>query len=170
MVVNETEKQKDDLLLTLGLGYLSQFLGQRVNELVLAYGRRKGFSRMRVSYGYVIQHLVESDRPISRTGSELARRMGVTQQAASKSVLELQKMGVVKITRSKDPRAKEVSLTNRGWEMVRSVRKFRAGFETKLRRHLGARRYAETQQALRECLQLLGGVERINSRRVCEPK
>lgn len=164
------EKQKDDLLLTLGLGYLGQFLGQRLNELVLAHGKRKGFTRMRESYGYVIQHLVESDRPISRTGSELARRMGVTQQAASKSVLELKKMGVVKITPAEDPRAKEVSLTNHGWEMVQSVRKFRVSLEMKLLNHLGSHRYTETQHALRDCLQLLGGVERIRSRRIREPQ
>jgi DNA-binding MarR family transcriptional regulator len=165
MVVN----QKKDLLLTLGLGYLGQFLGQRLNELVLAGGRQKGFSEMRASHGYVIQHLVESDRPVSRTGTELARRMGVSQQAASKSIAELARLGVVEVTQSKDRRAKEIGLSSRGWQGVQRARRHRARLEERLRRHVGARRYSGAQATLRDCLKLLGGVERIRSRRMRQP-
>ena len=167
MVVNRTE---EDLFLALGLSYLGQFLGQRVNELVIASGKRKGYREMRASHGYVIQHLVEADRPVSRTGTELARRMGVSQQAASKAVRELASLGVVEIRRLADRRAKEVRLSARGWEIVLHARKSRTALEEKLVRHVGARRYAKAQRTLRDCLTLLGGVERIRSRRIRQPE
>ena len=166
MVVNRAE---EDLFLALGLAYLGQFLAQRVNELVIARGKRKGYREMRASHGYVVQHLVESDRPVSRTGTELARRMGVSQQAASKDVGELVQLGVVEIRRLADRRAKEVRLSERGWQMVLHARRSRAEIESELLRHVGARRYAHAQRTLRDCLELLGGVERIRSRRVRQP-
>jgi DNA-binding MarR family transcriptional regulator len=170
MVVNRTRTPGEDLFLQLGLAYLSQFLAQRVNELVLAGGKRQGFREMRISHGYLIQHLVESDCPVSRTGTELARRLGVSQQAASKSVGELARLGVVEIRRLADRRAKEVCLSKRGWEMVLQARKSRAGIEAKLIRQVGSRRYRDAQRTLSDCLELLGGVDRIRSRRVREPE
>ena len=74
------------------LGYLAFFLGQRVNELVVGRLMRAGFKQSRESHGYVVQHLIERDRSIS----ELARRMGVTQQAASKiTAAEMIRLGIL---------------------------------------------------------------------------
>ncbi len=166
MVVNH----EDDPLSTLGLAYLGQFLGQRVNELIVTAGKRKGFSEMRESHGYVIQHLVGSDRPVSRTGTEIARRMGVSQQAASKLILELKRIGAVRISASEDRRAKEVSLTERGWSAVLYARRRRAGLEARLLRRVGARRYADARETLGECLRVLGGTDRIRSRAIRQPE
>ena len=160
----------DDPLAALGLGYLGQFLGQRVNELVLASGRRQGFARMRMSQGYVIQHLVAKDHPVSRTGSELARRMGVSQQAASKTVAELVDLGVLEVTESKDRRKKQVSLSARGWDAVQRARADRARVEKRLLKEVGIRRYAQAQSTLRKCLVVLGEADRIRSRRVRQPE
>ncbi len=44
MIVKRAEKPEGDVFLTLGLGYLGQFLGQQVNELVLAGGKAVGAS------------------------------------------------------------------------------------------------------------------------------
>lgn len=170
MVVKCTEPRNDDLLLTLGLGYLGQFLGQRINELILTGSRRKGSTHMRASHGYVIQHLVTADHPVSRTGSELARRMGVSQQAASKMIAELVRLGAVEVTASADRRAKQVSLSASGWAAVQQTRRNRAQLEGRLRRGIGEKQYAEAQKALRKCLALLGGVEKIRSRRIREPE
>ena len=169
MVVYQAKKSAEDIFLTLGLAYLGQFLGHRVNELILAGSQRKGHLQIRTSHGYVIQHLVESDHPVARTGTELARRMGVSQQAVSKTVRELVRLGVAEMTRSRDGRAREVCLNQRGWEMVLDARQARAGIEARLRRCLGDRRYAEAQRALRECLKMVGGIEGIRSRRIRQP-
>ena len=73
----------------LDLGYLAFFLGLRVNQLVLEQMHAAGFDNVRESHGYVIQRLIEEERTIT----ELARRMEVTQQAASKFVAELVVLG-----------------------------------------------------------------------------
>ena len=169
-VAKKGARREDGLLMTLGLGYLGQFLGQRVNELVIAGGKRKGFTQMRASHGYVIQHLVETDSPVARTGSDLARRMGVTQQAASKAIAELVRLGVVEVTASEDRRAKQVSLSTSGWAAVQWARRYRARLEDRLLRGVGAKQYAQAQETLRECLTLLGGVDRIRSRRIRQPE
>jgi DNA-binding MarR family transcriptional regulator len=170
MVVQRSGKPQDDLFLTLGLGYLGQFLAQRVNELVLASCERKGFSGMRTSHGYVVQHLVETDRPVPRTGTDLARRMGVTQQAVSKTIAELVRLGVVEITPAEDRRAKQVSLSARGWDAVQQARQSRSRVEDRLLRHIGPQRYSEVQSTLRDCLTLLGGVNRIKRRKIRQPE
>src|SRR6185312_476504 len=161
--------KNEDVFSQLGLGYLGQFLAERVNELVLADCRRKGFPSMRVSHGYIVQHLVTASGPVSRTGSELARRMGVTQQAASKAVAELVRLGVVEIAEAPDKRAKNIRLTTRGWEGVQYSRRSRRRLEAKLERQLGMKRYLETRKALRECITTVGGAGRIQSRRVRQP-
>jgi DNA-binding MarR family transcriptional regulator len=166
MVVEQATREKDDLLMALGLGYLGQFLGRRVNELVLANGKLKNFTQMRTSHGYVIQHLVETDHPVSRTGSDLARRMGVSQQAASKAIAELVRLGAVEVTGSSDRRAKQVSLSASGWAAVQQTRRYRALLEDRLRQSVGTKQYAKAQKILRDCLILLGGADRIRSRRI----
>jgi DNA-binding MarR family transcriptional regulator len=159
----------EDVFSQLDLGYLGQFLAQRINELVLSDCRRTGFPSMRVSHGYIVQHLVTSSGPVSRTGSELARRMGVTQQAASKAVAELVRLGVVEIEEAPDRRAKNIRLTTRGWEGVQYSRRSRSRLEAKIGRQLGMKRYLETKKALRDCITMIGGVGRIQSRRVRQP-
>jgi len=170
MVVIRASLRNDDLFVTLGLGYLGQFLGARMNDLILANNQRRGFAQMRASYGYVIQHLVDADHPVPRTGSELARRMGVSQQAASKMIAELIQLGAVEVEASADRRAKKVSLTASGWAAVQQARRYRARLEGRLMRAVGAKRYTEAQKTLRACVILLGGVERIRSRRIREPQ
>lgn len=171
MVVNRKQKP-EGILAILGIGYSGLFLGQRMNELIIAQCRRCGFPQMRESHGYVIQHLVGKDGPVARTGSELARRMGVSQQAASKAVAELVRLGVVRIVPppdGADRRAKLLQLTDIGWQGVTEARRARERLERQLEKKLGTARYAATRAALRECLGLMGGVERIQNRQIQMP-
>jgi len=173
MVVNKNRRRQDDVLASLGIGYLGLFLGQRMNEIIIAQSRRRGLPQMRESYGYVIQHLVGKDGRVARTGSELARRMGVSQQAASKAVTELVRLGVVCIVPppdTADRRAKLLTLTDIGWARVTEARRAREHLEMQLERQLGTARYASIRTALRECLGLMGGVARIRNRQVRPPE
>ena len=61
----------------LDLAYLGLFLGLRVNELVMDRMAASGFTNVRESHGFVIQHLIDAERTIT----ELAELMEVTQQA-----------------------------------------------------------------------------------------
>jgi DNA-binding MarR family transcriptional regulator len=146
----------------LDLGYVGFFLGLRINELVSARLAAEGFGEVRESHGYVIQHLIEEERSIT----ELARRMEVSQQAASKAIAELVRLGVVEAIVSKDRRTKRIRLSNRGWRSIRFVRKVRSQIERRLIRAVGASQYDETRTILLQCFDELGGIGRIRSRRI----
>jgi DNA-binding MarR family transcriptional regulator len=152
-------------LAELDLGYLCLFLGMRVNELVTRRGKTAGFADLRQSHGYVVQHLIES----SRTITELARRMEVTQQAASKSVAELIRLGVLEAEPGEDRRERRIRLSERGWQAVRTARRHRREIERRLLRALGAARYQRAKSILIEALEALGGAGRIRTRRVRQP-
>jgi hypothetical protein len=94
----------------LDLAYLALFFGLRVNELVMQRMAGAGFRGVRESHGYLMQHLIEADRSIT----ELARRMHVTQQAASKAVAELIGLRILEAAPAKDRRSKSIRLSERG--------------------------------------------------------
>jgi DNA-binding MarR family transcriptional regulator len=159
-------KARSDLHTQLDLGYLALFLGLRVNQLVKERLQAAGFENVRESHGYVIQHLIEGERSIT----ELARRMEVTQQAASKVVAELVELGVITMAPSADRRAKRVRLSLRGWRVIRMGRQIRGEIEARLRGVVGAAQYDSTKAVLFAGLEALGGMERVRSRRVAPPQ
>jgi DNA-binding MarR family transcriptional regulator len=150
----------------LDLAYLGMFLGLRVNDLVIERGRKAGLVDMRESHGYVIQHLIESERSIT----DIARRMEVSQQAASKAVAELVQLGVVELRPSDDRRERLVRLTSRGWNAIRVTRSVRRQIDNKLRKIAGSGDYATAKRVLTACLEALGDVERIRQRRIRTPR
>jgi DNA-binding MarR family transcriptional regulator len=162
MVVDSTVKIEPRL----DLGYLALFLGLRVNELVTNRMHARGFTGIRESHGYVIQHLIEGERSIT----ELARRMEVTQQAASKAIAELVRVGAVEIDHGADRRVKTVRLSSMGWESVHETRKIRRELEKRLIRIAGAEKYESARSVLSTCLDGLGGMETVRSRRIIQPK
>ena len=166
MVVKSTDVDRARVDLTrLDLAYLGFFLGLRVNELVLEKGVAAGFRGMRESHGYVVQHLIESDRSIT----ELARRMNVSQQAASKSIAELVKHGVVESRPASDRRARRIRLSKRGWDAVRSSRRIRRTIEIRLQRAVGEKPYDDAKATIMACLDALGGLSRVRTRRIRMP-
>jgi DNA-binding MarR family transcriptional regulator len=150
----------------LDLGYLALFLGQRVNHLVAQRLVRAGFKDVRESHGYVVQHLIERGRSIS----DLARRMGVTQQAASKTIAEMVRLGIVEAKTAEDRRAKVIRISERGWESIRFSRRARAVLDRRLERVFVAGRYRRMKADLIACLTELGGLQRIQARRVRQPQ
>ena len=159
-------KARGEVISQLDLGYLALFLGLRVNQLVMERMRAEGFQDVRESHGYVIQHLIEKERSIT----ELAQRMEVTQQAASKVVAELAELGVLDIVPGSDRRAKKVRLSLRGWNVVRRSRQIRRQVEGRLIHAAGAEQYEAAKSILSTCLETLGGMDRVRSRRVTPPQ
>jgi DNA-binding MarR family transcriptional regulator len=151
---------------TLDLAYLAFFLGLRVNELVRDRGHARGFRGMRDSHGFVIQHLIESDRTIT----ELAGRMEVSQQAASKSIADLVKRGIVESLPAGDRRAKTIRLSKRGWAAVRFGRSARRMIDAKLKRAVGTRDYERARRVLLACLKSAGGIGRVRARSIRAPR
>jgi len=133
-------------------------------------GRRlaaAGHPDLRISHGFVVQHVVEG--PV-RIG-DLAARMGVTQQAASKAVAELERLGY--LDRTPDPadaRARRVGLSARGEEAVAATRAIRAELQRELADALGADRVEQARRTACDLLERLGSAEAVRTRRVPQPR
>lgn len=69
-----------------------------------------GHADLRTSHGYVVQHVVEGPRPVG----EIATRMGITQQAVSKTVGELVGIGYLERTTDRPTRGSGSSDSPRG--------------------------------------------------------
>jgi DNA-binding MarR family transcriptional regulator len=150
----------------LDLAYLGFFVGRRVNELVVQRLIKAGYTNVRETHGYVLQHLIGSERSIS----DLARRMGVTQQAASKTIAEMVHLGILEATTAADRRAKMIQISARGWDSIHFSRRARAQIDRRLTKAVGIEDYRRVRDCLVACLAELGGVQRVRSRRVPQPR
>ena len=126
-----------------------------------------GFEDARFADGVVFQHLVGG--PV--TISTLAERLGVTQQAASKSVADLEKRGY--LSREPDPadaRARQVVLTSRGEGVIAAARTHRAALDAELRRKLGDDRVEAARRLLVDTLEVFGATPTLRARAARPPR
>jgi DNA-binding MarR family transcriptional regulator len=152
---------------TLDLGHLALFVGQAVAASVQQAIEKAGFGGLRFSHGFVIQHLVDEPRTIG----ELARRMGVSQQAASKVVAELEALGYVERTGDDgDARIRRVGLSRRGRAAIAAGRRARLRLEQRLETRCGAADMAAARDLLSRALTELGGADAVRARRVAQPR
>jgi DNA-binding MarR family transcriptional regulator len=143
----------------------ASLLADAHNARVLQALREAGCGDTRLGHGYVVQRLLAGPSSIG----EIAGALGVTQQAISKTVGELERAGYV--ARAADPRDARrhlVSLTERGHEMVEVARRARAGFLADVERRVGAERLAAATDALHEALDVAGALEPAR-RRLARP-
>jgi DNA-binding MarR family transcriptional regulator len=151
----------------LDLGHLALFVGYAFAEAVQAKIAEKGFAGLRFSHGFVVQHLVGGERTIG----ELATRLEVTQQAASKVVVELEGLGYVeRVADEGDGRVRRVRLTEQGRAVIAYSRKVRADLERRLAARHGEEALAAVRVLLAEVLESLGGAEAVRRRRVVAPR
>jgi DNA-binding MarR family transcriptional regulator len=125
-----------------------------------------GLGELRFNDGVVIQHVLAG--PLSITA--LAERMGVTQQAASKTVADLERRGL--LTRRPAPddgRAKNLVLTERAEHAVEQTRRHRAALEAELTTEFGAGRVADARDLLAAILTRFDADDAIRHRRVRPP-
>jgi DNA-binding MarR family transcriptional regulator len=147
---------------SLDTGYLALFVGGRVNAIVMERLAARGYDDLKESDGYVFQHLVDGSRSIS----ELARRMGVTQQAASKQIADLVQRALVTVRPARDSRARDVALAERGRKVLAETRKLRRDIESDLSAACTKRNLRITREALAAILTHLGGLSAVRERRV----
>jgi DNA-binding MarR family transcriptional regulator len=148
------------------LSLASLFAGWAMADEVQRRLAASGFGDARFADGVLIQHVVDGPRTIG----DLAERLGVTQQAASKAVADLERRGYV--ARTPDPadaRARRVGLTARGEAVVASAREHRAGLAAEVASALGPERAEAARQALLDVIELLGAQPALRSRRVRPP-
>ena len=140
---------------------LVSLAGTAANQHLLRRLHEDGYPGVRTSHGYMIQNLIDE----TPTVGELAGRLGVTQQAASKVVVEMEAMGLV--TRAYDPsdsRVRRVALTPHGQALLTAGRKARAALEQAIAAQVGD--LAAAKRALLRLLDHTGDLAGITRRRV----
>jgi DNA-binding MarR family transcriptional regulator len=148
------------------LSLASLFAGWALADELQRRLETAGLGRLRMADGLVFQHLVGGPRAIG----ELAERMGVSQQAASKAVADLERRGYVR--RAADPadgRSRRAELTASGEAAVEAGRRERAAIEAELAERLGPRRVEAARRTLVDVVDALGGAGAIRGRRVRPP-
>jgi DNA-binding MarR family transcriptional regulator len=151
---------------SIDLPTLAWLAGAAANEYLLTRLREGGHPQIRNSHGYVFQHLIGGPRAIG----ELAERLGVTQQAASKVVLELEQLGyVVRGADARDSRIKRVALSASGRKVIERSRAARTALEKKLVDVVGERSVATARKVLAALLEQSGGTAAVSGRRVRPP-
>ena len=141
---------------------LLSLAGTIANDAVLAAFRDEGIE-LRPAHGYVFQRLLTGEKSIT----DLAADLGMTQQGASKHVLELERMGMVsRVVSPDDRRARHVRLTDAGREAIDVARAARAAFEERLRHLLGDDVLRVTRDALAALLDDEGVSAQIAGREI----
>ena len=128
-----------DFGILLGLAYTS-FVGELHEELAA-----RGFHDLGSAYGYVFRAL--STGPMRP--SQLAERLGVTNQGAFKILEEMQARGYVE--RAPDPddgRATLIRLARRGRDALASARRFHRRYERRLSAEIGKGQARELRRLL----------------------
>lgn len=158
------EQPIDETDLDLTLAAL--FAGYALNDEVQRRLHAAGFEGLRFSHGFLVQHLVAGERTVG----ELAELMGVTQQAVSKTVGELETLGYLdRRARAGDARVRLVALTQKGRRAIETARAARAEVVAELRSELGPRRVDAATALLRDVLRAQGAMPDIRRRRVRLP-
>ena len=149
------------------LSLASLFAGWAMADEIQRRLASAGFDDVRFNDGVVNQHLIAGPLTIGA----LAERLGVTQQAASKSVADLERRGYVE--RAPDPddaRARLVGLTDRGRGVIAAAREQRAALGGELAERLGERRVESARRLLLDVVADLGGEAAVRGRRVRPPQ
>jgi DNA-binding MarR family transcriptional regulator len=151
---------------SLDVTLLSLFAGWAAADDIRQRLERRGFEGIRFGDGLIFQHLVGADRTIT----ELAARMEVTQQAASKAVADLQRRGWVSLNVDPaDARARRVALREHGLAAVEAARAVRAELVAELTADCGATDMAAARRVLGTMIGRTGGEIAVRSRRVMPP-
>lgn len=151
----------------LDTGTLALFVGHAAAALVQEQLAGQGFGDLRFSHGYVFQHLIDD----SPTVGELAVRLDMTQQGASKAVAELERLGYCeRVADAADARVRRVRLTGRGRDALTASRRARAALEGRLADRFGEQDLAEHRDLLIRLLDDLGGTAAVERRAVRPPR
>ncbi len=104
---------------TTDLGLLSLVVATGVTERISERLAAAGFDDVRDSHGYVVQGLLAGDTTVTQLGA----RVGISAQAVSKTVRELERAGyVARGTDASDRRSRPLRLTARGEQLVEASR------------------------------------------------
>ncbi len=153
----------EDLDLTL----LSLFAGWAWAEEVQRRLVGDGFTDVRFGDGVIFQHLVENDLTVS----DLAQRMQVSQQAASKAIADLRQRGWVRQqVDPEDGRARRIALTARARSAIEAGQRIRADLVAEITATHGADDVRAARRVMTDVIARHGGEGVVRGRRVLPPR
>ena len=140
----------------------TQLLGEVLNGEILERLAVE-HPHVRYAHGFLIQQLVDGPRPVG----EIASNLGVTSQAVSKTVRELEGLGyVARAVDAADGRVRHVALTECGQAVLDAGRSIRAKLNAELIEALGANRAEAAADTLRAALEARGAMPEVTARRI----
>ena len=144
-------------------GLLSMVIANGFTDAVLARLAEGGFDDAKFAHGFVVQGLLAGDRTIT----ELVDRLGISVQAVSKTVQEMEALGYLERARDpEDGRAWTLAMTPRMRESIALSRRARLETQQRLLARLGPERSAAALDTLRELADEFGGLEALAARRL----
>lgn len=150
----------------LDLSLAALFVGYALAEEVAEHIRAAGHPDLRVSHGFLFQHLVPGPASVS----DIARVQGVTTQAISQQLRELEDLGYVERSRDRsDRRVRVVALTGWGRSAVAAAREARDLVHTRVATAVGEERVATATDVLRDVLVAVEAAANVTARRVRPP-
>lgn len=150
----------------LDVAVLSSLVGTALDARTLAALRAAGHPQLRRMHGFIFQHLIDKQPTVS----QLAAALGVTQQAASKSVAELETLGYVKREPdAQDNRLRRIALTEHGRHAIGVSRRVRANLSEALLEDVGQDALNTTRKVLVALLDRLDATDAITTRSVPMP-
>jgi DNA-binding MarR family transcriptional regulator len=161
--VTDTSISVDELDLTL----LSLFAGWAWAEETQRRLADAGFADLRFGDGVIFQHLVDNDVTVT----DLAERMQVSQQAASKAVADLRDRGwVQQRVDPQDARARRIGLTERGRAAIEAGRRIRSDLVAETAALHAAPDLQATRRVLAGVIARHGSDSAVRGRRVLPPR
>ncbi|WP_291378580.1 MarR family winged helix-turn-helix transcriptional regulator [Demequina sp.] len=146
---------------------LAWLTGSAANRYLLDATKTLGHPGVRISHGYVLQHLIDGQPTVT----ELAKGMGVTQQRASTQVRELEQLGyVTRRPDDTDSRVRRVCLTPHGNALIADSRHAREELNAELARIVGEDRLRATAETLAHLLESVGGAAQVRRRAAPAPE
>jgi DNA-binding MarR family transcriptional regulator len=103
-------------------------------------------------------NILQAPTPDGMRPTELAVRGQMTKQAANRLIRHLERRGYLRVEADPfDQRARIVRLTDRGWELIATIRAAVEQVEVEWSRRLGRRRFEELRGTLKELSGIDGG-------------
>ena len=145
------------------IGLLCMVISTGFSDAVLARLSAKGFDDTKFGHGYIVQGLLAGDTTVT----ELAQRLGISVQAVSKTIQEMERLGYLEsLPDPADGRARRLQLSVRGQANLAESRRARAEIMRRLEKRLGKKQTREVTKALRALAAEFGGLQVLADRRV----
>ena len=147
------------------IGLLALVIANGFTEAVLQRLGQAGFADTKFTHGFVVQGLLAGDTTVT----ELAERLGISVQAVSKTVQEMESLGYIEKRRdAADRRSFSLHLTERAHASVEASRIARAEVQSSLFESLGGHREQFIDE-LRSLADHFGGLATLAERRLRPP-